>query len=1259
MPTAANAPRPKRGVIHQCYFGAPTDSIKSMISAIAAMLQQSGTPSKIFANDAGGFPGIMGLDFIPGHDDCVIIAHRANDETPEEFAAITRLTAPIILVQHHSPSPGLGSSLQRWMPFVATALGCDSATTRRLRLAGFPNASTLTLRATAAGRHAGGHPHAPYTIVVPGDVRAVGFASTIVDAFAEFQRHWSAPARLILLGRTLEARMTKDVQDRIAAHGLGEAVMITGSTDAITRSQCVAEADICLFLEDVPALPNIVLEAVEVGVPVVARQAPALASHLPDAGTIARPQHDDITTILLEMARDPVRAMALAFAQRLHAKPDGVQSSDSVLWNAFGQCGVALPPSRAENAAFFDQAAIVIAGHFDGSYSLASVNRLLASAIEQRNPGRVSILPVLHQPLDTLEGIPPHQAPLMNALFDRRRTAGAPRIVISQHYPPWVPNVFDSFPVALFAWEESRVPASIIQTLNTGFACVLAVSTFVAKALIDSGLRIPVRVTGQGIELEPYLDLGAARAGAASGQGDAADSNVVEPFVFLHVSSCFPRKGVDLLLAAWAQAFTEGEAVTLVLKGSVNQHNDVEEQLGRLRIGNPGLAPVTYIDCDLDQSAMLDLYRAAHCMVLPTRGEGFNMAAAEAMAASLPLIVTGHGGHMDFVDSSTARLLDFRFGFSTSHLATAGSLWAEPQLDDLVAALREALADHRTGGAHARLRAERGRQVAASRFGAAAWADRTMHAVAAMFEAPMPALRRVAWISSWGVRCGIAEYSRALLENRPTGRGAPEILMLCDVRTNAVPAVPPIDGVHVSSCWSTGSGGIALQVKHDFTRFEPQVVVIQHQPGLIGWQELIDLIDLSQATQTCTLVTLHSTESLNHIGLGLRSAAVLSLAAAQRVVVHALRDIETLRSYGLVDNVVLLPHGAVPLGSAPAALEAPRKTGRAPVIGSYGFFLPHKGIATLIAAFASIRARWPGATLRLVNAQFPAASSVEEIRHCRTLAKQLGVDDAIAWETRYLDDDASLDLLSGCDLIVMPYQETPESASGAVRLALSSGVPVAVSAIGFFDDLRDAAHRVDANDPAQLSDGIARLLEDNGLRRSTMPRAAQWLREHAWDLTASRLFGMAQGVFQQGVPVSRSSSTIFTADNQLFQSQLGKRIGRSMVIRADTAGFGLYGPYIPLAIGAYRVELLFDDASERSGTALMDIAAQAGHQFHAARHVRFEPPADDGHRIQLDFTLTEPSQDTEIRLFCNLDFRATLLSVSIHRTDSDQAASAR
>jgi glycosyltransferase involved in cell wall biosynthesis len=230
---------------------------------------------------------------------------------------------------------------------------------------------------------------------------------------------------------------------------------------------------------------------------------------------------------------------------------------------------------------------------------------------------------------------------------------------------------------ALFFWEESLIPATTIATLNTHFNGVLAPSQFVMDALLRSGLTVPVHCVGLAPDLEPFQRL---RRTAS------------EVTRFLHISSGFPRKGVDVLLRAYAKAFRPDDPVELVIKTFPNPHNDMAAQLAAYHAAVPDLAPIRLINVDLAEADILELYRNADVMVLPSRGEGFNLPAAEAMAAGLGVIVSEIGGHADFCTSATARLVACRSATAASHLSVLGSVWAEPVLTDLVAALREATA---------------------------------------------------------------------------------------------------------------------------------------------------------------------------------------------------------------------------------------------------------------------------------------------------------------------------------------------------------------------------------------------------------------------------------------------------------------------------------------------------------------------------------------------------------------------------------------
>jgi hypothetical protein len=233
--------------------------------------------------------------------------------------------------------------------------------------------------------------------------------------------------------------------------------------------------------------------------------------------------------------------------------------------------------------------------------------------------------------------------------------------------------------LALFYWEETLVPIETIRCLNRHFRGVLAPSAFVAKVLVDSGLTVPVYRIGQAPPLADFRQLGTARR--------ERHGEVVS---FLHVSSCMARKGVDILLAAYVRAFRRGDRVRLVIKGFPNPHNDVGARVARIRASDAEAPEIVVINQDLDRQELLALYADAEIMVLPTRGEGFNLPAAEAMAAGLAVIVTGFGGQMDFCNADTVRLLDFHLAPSQSHVAGSHGLWAEPAIDDLIAALRDA-----------------------------------------------------------------------------------------------------------------------------------------------------------------------------------------------------------------------------------------------------------------------------------------------------------------------------------------------------------------------------------------------------------------------------------------------------------------------------------------------------------------------------------------------------------------------------------------
>ena len=326
-----------------------------------------------------------------------------------------------------------------------------------------------------------------------------------------------------------------------------------------------------------------------------------------------------------------------------------------------------------------------VIGHMNGSYSLAAVNRRLALVLEETHPGTIRVEQVEGQPVRDLTRTPANERAKIAPLMRRDRPEDGPAVEIVQHWPVWVPPHPTDLKLAWVPWEESLVPLDMVRVLNEKFDEILVQTRFVAKALIDSGVHLPVRVMGCAPDLTAYAALGEKRAIERCFHVPTR----TDPFTFLHVSSCFLRKGVDTLIAAYAKVFRRNDPVRLIIKGFPNPRNDLPKQIARLQSLDPEAPEIVMINRDVPLTKLVELYAAADAVVLPSRGEGFNLPAAEALAAGVPLIVTGYSGHTDFAGRDVARQLGFCFASSRSHMGSSGSVWVEPDIDDLILAMRE------------------------------------------------------------------------------------------------------------------------------------------------------------------------------------------------------------------------------------------------------------------------------------------------------------------------------------------------------------------------------------------------------------------------------------------------------------------------------------------------------------------------------------------------------------------------------------------
>ncbi len=1102
--------------VHQFHSGSATaDAVTNAMLLLRGVLREAGYESEIFVEHLD--PALAGdlfpLEALPRHGDYVLIVHHSMGHGV--FDRIAALPAPKLLFYHNitppallAGAPGLAAAaaegrrqLAAWRRHVVAAVADSAFNALELRALGYDvvlecplllDIEALRARADAAAARARTDAR-PFTVLFVGRIVESKAQDELIDAFAAFRAGLGQPCRLVLIGRGSPAEIAA-LRARADRHGLGAAVELPGvvSDDALHAAFAAADLYVSLSRHEGFGVP--LLEAMAHGVPVLAWPAGAVPFTLGGAGVLLHDRTPPaVAAAMLAVARDPARHAALAEAGRRRLDGFALDRVRPMLQAALSFAGAAPPLPAGLRAELDANLHLTVAGHVNGSYSLAAVNRRIALLAEAERPGQARLLPVEEGRPAAMDDAPAGEIATLRALAARPAPPTGPEVVLSQHWPVLPPPHRGDLPLALVVWEETAVPADMASAL-AAFRGVLAETPSVARALLDSGVTVPVAVCGFAPDLTRYAALGEQRVLRAAGR----------PTTFLHVSSCFPRKGVDVLLAAWAAAFGAADNVRLVIKSFPNPHNDAAAQVAALRARHPDLAPIEVIDRDLDPDALLALYRDADAMVLPSRGEGFNMPAAEAIAAGLALVVTGFGGQMAFCDiPGAARLLHFRLRPSASHLAAPDALWAEPDVEDLVAALRALPAEMADPQALATRRAAR--EAVLARLDSAAWLQGLRGIAIDLLLAPPARPRRLAWVSSWRVACGIATYSRALLgafADHP-GFTARHPVVLCDTRPWTANDELAIRG---TAAWklgdAAGGAGLALAVAAE----DPDILVVQHQPSLIPFLALADLLEHPGLRHRVVVVMLHSTEDLRTAAAAERTRAVAALHRAARVLVHTRSDLDTLQDLGLLDRAALLPHGLPSSRPPRPTRDLPPEA--APVIGCHGFVLPGKGMMVLIEAAARLRTIWPGLRLRMVTALFPADISKAELDDCHALADRLGIADAIEWHTDFLPPARVLDLLEGSDLIALPYQSSRESASGALRMAVASGVPVAVTGLRLFEDAGDAVWRLPSATPAGVAEGLAALLRDRATREQVQRAAQDWLRRDNWDAVAARLQAM-------------------------------------------------------------------------------------------------------------------------------------------------------
>jgi glycosyltransferase involved in cell wall biosynthesis len=854
-----------------------------------------------------------------------------------------------------------------------------------------------------------------------------------------------------------------------------------GVADRVDLLGKVSEPDLIVAFSDAGSFVSMsehegfgvpLVEAMAAGVPVFAYGAAAVPETMGGAGVLLDSKDPDVVASTVQAVRTDGALRARLVARQLE-RVRRIESFDTeaVLRRVLATAGGRPPVS------------IQVQGPFETSYSLARVNRRLAEALAS-GPHDVSIYPT-EGPGDYLpdpEDVARH--PTAAGLYARAAAVPYPDVVIRQMWPPRLADSPGGVTCEYFGWEESVVPPGIVRDFNRHLDGVGVFSEFVKVALRDSGVDVPVAVVGVGVD-PPDPD---ARC-------DAPELDGLREFRFLHISSAFPRKGVDVLLEAYFGQFSGADDVSLILKTFPNPHNEVGAHLARLRADHPDPPDVRWIDRDLDDGSLQGLYAVAGCYVHPARGEGFGLPVAEAMAAGVPVIAPASSGLAEFVSEDTAITVPFTMEPADTHLATPGSVWAEPDREAVGTAMRKLFVD--PGSPEVQQRVDLARQLIADRFRWELVADRWQSFIDELEQtAPSPS---VAMVSTWNSRCGIADYTRCIVE------GAGDSIRFEIFADRDVEIIDADSETEVVRDWNSRWVPSLDDLHADLELAEPEVVHFQFNFAFFELAHLAALIRRQLSSRT-VVVTLHRTSEAVIEGslVGLHDIAS-TLQSVDRIIVHQQSDVDRLAGMGIAENVTLIHMGtpAPPVVDRTAVRDALGIDDR-PVIGAFGFLLPHKGTLELVAVVDSLRAEMPGVHLLAMCARHPDTISTTYEAEVRSEIERRGLSDHVTLITDFLDDEVVRTMLSAADVIALPYGPTEESASSALRFVLPVGRPIVATDLPIFADARDALALVEPGRIDELTTAVRRVLTDPAHNEDLARRAAACARRYRWSLAVAQ-----------------------------------------------------------------------------------------------------------------------------------------------------------
>jgi len=349
---------------------------------------------------------------------------------------------------------------------------------------------------------------------------------------------------------------------------------------------------------------------------------------------------------------------------------------------------------------------------------------------------------------------------------------------------------------------------------------------------------------------------------------------------------------------------------------------------------------------------------------------------------------------------------------------------------------------------------------------------------------------RVAMVTSWGNRCGIAETTRNWIEK--AGFTYQILAPMDNVRDLIVE-----DGMQVNRCWGRQFTSRSDNLFNAAMDFGAHVVHFQHEVSFFcknAEEEMhfFDVIRRFKESGVKVVVTLHTFIPSRFIDK-LASAVDLVITTKEQ------EDFETFVPVHLpVDDVARFTKAeSRKFLDFPDILQF--------VVGSFGMWNVHKGFREFLDTQDDVSMRCKEEVRYVLSGHRPPNNQYAmEVLRARADKINAGI---IRTFTDYVDMPTIMRTLCVCDVLVFNYSVSGHSsASAAIRTGMKSGVPIVCTHSPMFSEFTDKRHvlKVPFGEPDALIEAILELKTNEMLRENLVRSCDQYLSKHTPDKTARR-----------------------------------------------------------------------------------------------------------------------------------------------------------